>query len=41
VRADGSLAVGERQRQLLWDEGVPFNGERVDLDTARIPLDDL
>jgi methylated-DNA-protein-cysteine methyltransferase related protein len=41
VRADGSLAVGERQRRLLWDEGVPFNGKRVDLDTARIPLDDL
>ncbi|HEX4731616.1 MAG TPA: MGMT family protein [Solirubrobacterales bacterium] len=39
VRADGSLAVGERQRQRLWDEGVPFKGERVDMDVARIPRD--
>ena len=39
VRADGSLAVGEEQRQRLWAEGVPFNGERVDMDVARIPHD--
>ena len=26
VRADGSLAKGERQRALLEDEGVPFRG---------------
>ena len=26
VRADGSLAVGERQRRLLEAEGVPFRG---------------
>ncbi len=39
VRADGSLAVGEEQRQRLWSEGVPFKGDRVDLDVARIPLD--
>jgi alkylated DNA nucleotide flippase Atl1 len=34
VRADGSLAVGERQRRLLEDEGVPFRGARVDMDVA-------
>src|SRR5918998_2986769 len=37
VRADGSLAKGERQRKLLEREGVPFRGERVDLDAARLP----
>ena len=31
VRADGSLAKGERQRALLEAEGVPFRGERVDM----------
>ena len=34
VRADGSLAVGERQRRLLEAEGVPFRGRRVDLRAA-------
>jgi len=34
VRADGSLAVGERQRRLLEAEGVPFTGTRVDLAVA-------
>ena len=34
VRADGSLAVGERQRLLLEAEGVPFRGDRVDLRAA-------
>lgn len=34
VRADGSLAVGERQRALLEAEGVPFTGARVDLAIA-------
>jgi methylated-DNA-protein-cysteine methyltransferase related protein len=40
VRADGSLAKGERQRVLLFDEGVPFlrNG-KIDLRVARIPHD--
>lgn len=38
VRADGSLAVGERQRRLLEAEGVPFAGDRVDLRAAWIPV---
>jgi alkylated DNA nucleotide flippase Atl1 len=37
VRADGSLAKGERQRALLEEEGVPFQGARVDLRVARFP----
>ena len=37
VRADGSLAKGERQRELLEAEGVPFRGERVDMRLARLP----
>ena len=37
VRADGSLAKGERQRALLEDEGVPFRGARVDMAVARLP----
>ena len=37
VRADGSLAKGARQRELLRREGVPLNGDRVDMDVARIP----
>jgi alkylated DNA nucleotide flippase Atl1 len=37
VRADGSLAKGERQRKLLEDEEVPFVGERVDMRTAWMP----
>jgi alkylated DNA nucleotide flippase Atl1 len=39
VRADGSLAKGDRQRALLEAEGVPFVGARVDLHAARIPAD--
>ena len=34
VRADGSLAKGERQRSLLESEGAPFCGGRVDLEEA-------
>ena len=37
VRADGSLAKGERQRRLLEAEGVPFRGDRVDVRVARLP----
>jgi methylated-DNA-protein-cysteine methyltransferase related protein len=39
VRADGSLAKGERQRRLLAAEDVPFRGARVDMHTARLPCD--
>ena len=38
VRADGSLAKGDRQRALLEAEGVPFRGARVDMAVARVPL---
>jgi methylated-DNA-protein-cysteine methyltransferase related protein len=41
VRADGSLAKGERQGRLLRAEGVPFRGGRVDMDVAWIPGDEL
>jgi alkylated DNA nucleotide flippase Atl1 len=37
VRADGSLAKGNRQRERLRAEGVPFRGERVDMARARLP----
>ena len=37
VRADGSLAKGDRQRQRLRAEGVPFRGDRVDMGVARLP----
>jgi methylated-DNA-protein-cysteine methyltransferase related protein len=37
VRANGSLARGERQRRLLEAEGVPFRGDRVDMRAARMP----
>jgi methylated-DNA-protein-cysteine methyltransferase-like protein len=39
VRADGTLAKGERQRSLLEAEGVPFAGGRVDMRVARLPPD--
>jgi methylated-DNA-protein-cysteine methyltransferase-like protein len=38
VRADGSLAQGERQRRLLEAEGVPFRGQRVDMREAWVPV---
>jgi methylated-DNA-protein-cysteine methyltransferase-like protein len=37
VRADGTLAQGERQRRLLEAEGVPFSGKRVDMRAAWMP----
>lgn len=37
VRADGSLAKGERQRAALEAEGVPFRGARVDMGEAWVP----
>jgi methylated-DNA-protein-cysteine methyltransferase related protein len=36
VRADGSLAKGDRQRGLLIAEGVPFRGARVEMKVARL-----
>jgi alkylated DNA nucleotide flippase Atl1 len=41
VRADGSLAKGERQRRLLEAEGVQFKRSRVDMDAFWIPARDL
>ena len=41
VHADGSLAVGERQRRLLEAEEVPFRGGRVEMETARVPAEAL
>ena len=41
VRADGSLAQGDRQRRLLEAEGVPFRGARVDMGAAWVPADEL
>ena len=38
VRADGSLAKGDRQRALLRAEGVPFHGQRVNMTHARAPV---
>jgi methylated-DNA-protein-cysteine methyltransferase-like protein len=37
VHADGSVAMGRRQRELLRREGVPMRGDRVDLGQARLP----
>lgn len=41
VRADGSLAMGARQRRLLEAEGVPFRGSRVDIEVVRLPPEAL
>jgi methylated-DNA-protein-cysteine methyltransferase related protein len=41
VRADGSLAKGDRQRRLLEEEGVRFKGSRVDMDSFSVPGDAL
>ena len=37
VRADGSLAKGDRQKRRLIAEGVPVRGERVEMGSARVP----
>jgi alkylated DNA nucleotide flippase Atl1 len=37
VRADGSLAKGDRQRVMLEREGVPMRGRRVDMAAAWWP----
>jgi methylated-DNA-protein-cysteine methyltransferase-like protein len=37
VRADGSVAVGRSQLELLRREGVPIRGGRVVLRLARLP----
>jgi methylated-DNA-protein-cysteine methyltransferase related protein len=37
VRADGSLAKGNRQKRHLVAEGVPFKGDRVEMKAARLP----
>ncbi len=39
VRADGSLAKGDRQRARLGDEGVPFKGRKVDMREAWVPVE--
>jgi methylated-DNA-protein-cysteine methyltransferase related protein len=41
VRADGSLAKGDRQQHLLRAEGVPMRGKRVDLDAAWVDVNAL
>jgi methylated-DNA-protein-cysteine methyltransferase-like protein len=41
VRADGSLAKGDRQLRLLRAEGVPMRGRRVDLDAAWVDVNAL
>jgi methylated-DNA-protein-cysteine methyltransferase related protein len=41
VRADGSLAKGDRQRRLLEAEGVPFRGKRVDMRVAWADVESL
>jgi alkylated DNA nucleotide flippase Atl1 len=38
VRADGSVAKGRRQLDLLRKEGVPLRGGRVNLRLARLPV---
>jgi methylated-DNA-protein-cysteine methyltransferase related protein len=35
VRADGTLAKGSRQKELLRREGVRFRGDRVDMAECR------
>ena len=39
VRADGTVAMGAEQLELLRREGVPIRGDRVDLARARFADD--
>jgi methylated-DNA-protein-cysteine methyltransferase related protein len=39
VRADGSVAMGPRQLELLDREGIPLRGDRVELRVARLPYE--
>jgi len=41
VRSDGTIPMGDRQRQRLEAEDVPMRGARVWLDAARIPPEAL
>ncbi len=41
VRADGSLAKGQRQLRLLRAEGVEFRGTRVEMDRAWVDIASL
>ncbi len=36
VRSDGSLAKGGRQKRRLMAEGVPFRGQKVEMNLARV-----
>ena len=38
VRADGTMPVGAEQRRRLLAEGISIDGDRVDLDDARLPV---
>ena len=38
VRADGSLAKGDRQRELLIAEGTPMRDRRVDMERAWVDI---
>lgn len=37
IHADGSIPMGDRQRDLLRSEGVPMRGDRVDMKLGRLP----
>ena len=41
VRADGSVAKGDRQLRLLRAEGTPLHGRRVDIDAAWVDVEAL
>jgi methylated-DNA-protein-cysteine methyltransferase related protein len=41
VRADGSLAKGDRQRRLLEAEGIPIAAGRVEMELAHLPREAL